>query len=150
MSIALNEIQSSDLSRNPLRVFAAAEIGPVLLTRRDGSNFVLRTESSDASRSTLVEFAGRFFAAANDTSPDSQVTKLARQFPWMMALSPENREICVRELNEAATAAFATGQSFMFEVTLNAWYDTAQAMAAGLQVGIQEEPHEEPIKVARP
>ena len=149
MSIALSHIQSSDLSRNPLKVFTAAEAGPVLLTRRDGENFLIMTESEGASRQTLHEFAGRFLEVCMDERPDSFTSKMCRQFPWMGVFDAAGQKKCAEALAAAAKAAFATGQSLLLEIEYNSWYDSAQGMAAGLHL-VNRDWAEEPIPAERP
>lgn len=149
MSLAFSQIQSSDLSRNPLKVFTAAESGPVLVTRRDGENFLIMTESEGESRQTLLKFAGRFYAVACDESDAPMTKKMVRQFPWMGALDEEELQSCVETLSTAALAAFETGQSLMFEITYNSMYDSAVAIAAGLHL-TDREWTEQPIPAERP
>jgi len=149
MSIAYSQIQSSDISRNPLKVFTAAEAGPVLLTRRDGQNFMIMTESEALARETLVTLAGKFFAVGIDKAPGTDIEKMIRQFPWIAALDETNQAKCVAELTKAGIAAFATGEAFMFEVAYNSWLDSAAAMAAGLHLKNRDWT-EEPIKADRP
>lgn len=134
MSLAYSQIQSSDISRNPLKVFTAAESGPVLLTRRDGQNFLIMSESEALARETLISMAGKFFAVGVDSSSDTPREKMVRQFPWIAALCKEDQLKCIDELKDSAAAAFATGEAFMFEVTYNSWFDSASAIAAGLHL----------------
>jgi len=149
MSIALSHIQSSDLSRNPVKVFAAAEVGPVLLTRRDGENFVIMTQREAEARQKLHQFVAAFYNVATDDRGGSLVERMVRQFPWMGALSSDGRKVCTAELSQAATAAFATGQSHVLEEEYDSWFETAEAMAAGLKPA-QFDPAEAPIRAERP
>ena len=144
MSIALSHIQSSDLSRNPLKVFTAAEAGPVLVTRRDGENFLIMTESEAESRQTLQKFAGQYFEVAQDERGGSLTERMIRQFPWIGVFDSSGQEDCVRALVSKAKVAFSTGQSILFEIEFNSWYDSAVAMAAGLHL-VNRDWTEEPI-----
>jgi hypothetical protein len=149
MSIALSHIQSSDLSRNPLKVFTAAEAGPVLVTRRDGENFLIMTESEAESRQTLQKFAGMYFEVAQDERGGTLTERMIRQFPWIAAFDASGQDDCVRALVGTAKVAFATGQSLMFEIEYNSWYDSAEAMAAGLHL-VNRDWTEEPILATSP
>lgn len=123
--------QSSDLSRRPLTVFAAAEDHPVEVTRRDGEDLVLMSKSEADARQRLVYFAGQLIAAAT-TDGGSLAERMADKFPWMLALSVADRELCAKELLEAARASFATGQVHLAVAEFTAWEETAVSIAAGL------------------
>ena len=123
--------QSSDLSRRPLSVFEAAEDHPVDVTRRDGEDLVLMSKSEADARQRLLQFAGQLIAAAT-TERGSLAERMSDKFPWMLALSAADRELCATELLEAARASFATGQAHLAVAELTAWEETAIAIAAGL------------------
>lgn len=57
---------------------------------------------------------------------------MAKTFPWMLALSPADRESCAQELVDAARASFATDQPHLAIAELTSWKETAAAIAAGL------------------
>lgn len=130
-TIERRSFQSSDLSRHSKSVFAAVDEGAVQITRRDGSSLVLMSESEAAARDALLKVAGRLVAAA--TASDGRfVDRLADAYPWMLALSNADRDDCAREVLAAARASFETGQPHLAVAELNAWCETAQAIAAGL------------------
>jgi PHD/YefM family antitoxin component YafN of YafNO toxin-antitoxin module len=129
--LADRTFQSSDLSRRPLSVFAAAEDHPVEVTRRDGEDLVLMSKSEAEARKELLNFAGQLIAAATKDR-GSLAERMADSFPWMLALSPADRELCAKELLEASRASFATGQAHLAVAELTAWQETAIAIAAGL------------------
>ena len=60
-------VQSSELSRNPAAVFAAAEEGPINITRRDGEDFVLSLASAVAQERRAVQIAADLMWACLDT-----------------------------------------------------------------------------------
>jgi dsDNA-binding SOS-regulon protein len=129
--LADRTFQSSDLSRRPLSVFAAAEDHPVEVTRRDGEDLVLMSKREADARQQMLAFAGQLIAAAT-SDRGSLAERMAENFPWMLALSAEDREQCAKELLEAARASFATGQAHLAFAELTAWQETATAIAAGL------------------
>ena len=131
MSITLEPFQSSELSRNPARAFSAAEQSPILVTRRDGEDLVLMSQSEAAASRALLEFAAELIAVTTDDR-GSLTERMANRFPWMLALSAEDKEQCARDLVDAARASFATQQPHKAVAELTSWKETASAVAGGL------------------
>lgn len=131
-TIARTEFKSSELSRNSGEVFAAAEHGPVTVTRRDAEPLVLMNEREAKARKQLFEFAAQLIAITTDDR-GTLAERMADHFPWMFALSKADRKQCAKDLVEAARASFATEQSHLAIVELNSWRETAEALAAGLR-----------------
>ncbi|MFJ8896778.1 prevent-host-death protein [Leifsonia sp. NPDC102414] len=123
--------QSSDLSRNAPRVFAAAEDRPVEVTRRDGEDLVLMSKSEADSREKLLQLAATLIGVATDTR-GTLTDRMSSALPWMLALSPEDRVACANDLLEAARASFSTGQAHLAVAEMTSWRETATAVAAGL------------------
>lgn len=123
--------RSSDLSKHSAEVFAEAEDHPVTVTRRDGEALVLMSQREAVGRTRLLDIAAQLITATLDTE-GSLSERMSRSFPWMLALSPADRETCARDLIDAARASFSTDQSHLVTVELTAWKETATAVAAGL------------------
>ena len=123
--------QSSELSRNSTRVFAAAEDHPVSVTRRDGEDLVLMSKTEAAARDKLLELAATLIGVATDTR-GTLADRMSDALPWMLALSPDDRVTCAADLLSAARASFSTGQAHLAVAELTAWRETATAIAAGL------------------
>jgi hypothetical protein len=123
--------QSSELSRASAEVFAAAADHPVQITRRDGESLVLMSESADQARASLLELASQLVAVTTSTEGTLAV-RMSDRFPWMLALSPADRDACADAVLAAARASFATNQPHLAFAELTAWRETATAMAAGL------------------
>jgi PHD/YefM family antitoxin component YafN of YafNO toxin-antitoxin module len=123
--------KSSELSRSSAHVFAAAADHPVRVTRRDGEALVLMSESADKSRTALLELAAQLVAISTDTA-GSFADHMGDRFPWMLALSPADRESCAKAVLAAARASFATNQPHLAIAELTSWRETATAVAAGL------------------
>lgn len=70
-------------------------------------------------------------------------------FPWMLALSEDDRVSCAREIIDDARASFSLGQPNLIVGTLNAWRDTAEAVAAGYSAG-EYVVDEEALSLERP
>lgn len=123
--------QSSDLSRSSAEVFAAATDHPVEVTRRDGESLVLMSQTTDRARNSLLELAAQLIAVS--TSMEGTLAeRMSDRFPWMLALTPDDRELCATEILVAARASFATKQPHLAIAELTAWKETATAVAAGL------------------
>lgn len=74
---------------------------------------------------------------------------MAIQFPWMLALSVEDQETCASELDDTARALFATNQAYLAIAEVNAWHETATAIASDMgQTAVDW--FESDIKVERP
>jgi hypothetical protein len=123
--------RSSDLSKHSAEVFAEAADHPVTVTRRDGEDLVLMSLREAVGRTTLLDLAAQLITATVDTE-GTLSERMSRAFPWMLALSPADRETCARDLLDAARASFSTDQSHLVTVELAAWKETATAVAAGL------------------
>lgn len=82
-------------------------------------------------RERLLEFAAQLIGVAvDDDGP--LVSRMSRAFPWMFALSPDDRNTCAQDLVDAARASFSTDQPHLALAELTSWRETATALAAGL------------------
>ncbi len=123
--------RSSDLSKHSAEVFAEAEDHPVTVTRRDGEDLVLMSQREAEGRTRLLEFAAQLIGAVvSDDGPLAD--RMSRAFPWMLALSTEDRATCAQDLVDAARASFSTDQPHRVLSELTSWRETATAIAAGL------------------
>lgn len=148
MSELLNQVQSSELSRNAAEVFEQAQKSPLVITRRDGQNLVLKSLQEELTQIEARVFASSMLSAALETS-GSIHERVTNHFPWILALSEQDQADCVRELLQAARIALATGQGVQAVQLLISWRETALAMAAGLTAESSER-LATPIKVERP
>lgn len=123
--------RSSDLSKHSAEVFAEAEDHPVTVTRRDGEALVLMSQREAEGRARLLSFAAQLITVTFDES-GTLAERMAKAFPWMLALSPADRETCAQDLVDAARASFSTDQSHLAIAELTSWMETATAVAAGL------------------
>lgn len=144
----LQKFRSSELSRQSAPVFAAAAERPVEVTRRDGESLVLMSLSESEARDRLLEIAAQLIAVATDDE-GTLAERMAGRLPWMLALSPADRDACAADLIRAARASFATGQAQLAIAEMTAWQETAVAVAAGLR-NAPVEWLDEPETVNRP
>ncbi|WP_368086119.1 prevent-host-death protein [Arthrobacter sp. UNCCL28] len=101
------------------------------VTRRDGESLVLMSESANAARVSLLELAAQLVAVS--TSMEGTLAdRMSDRFPWMLALSPDDRAACAEKVLAAARASFATNQPHLAIAELTSWRETATALAAGL------------------
>lgn len=128
-TIGPRTVQSSDLSRHPADVFAAAEEGPVVVTRRDGESLLLTTQSRARAQQELLGVAAQLIAASLDDGP-LQV-RLAKYFPWIGLLNDADKQACAVEIIDTARGAFSVGQPMRLLTVIAAWRNTAEAVAAG-------------------
>ncbi|QIM16725.1 prevent-host-death protein [Leucobacter insecticola] len=131
------EFKSSELSRNSGEVFAAAENGPVTVTRRDADSLVLMNKREAEIRKQLFEFAAQLIAITTDDR-GTLADRMSDHFPWMFALSETDKAQCAKDLVNAARASFATEQPHLAIAELNSWRETAEAIAAGHQSTLVE------------
>ena len=123
--------RSSDLSKHSAEVFAEAEDHPVTVTRRDGEALVLMSQREAEGRVRMLEFAAQLIGVAVDDD-GTLAERMSRVFPWMLALSTEDRGACSQDLVDAARASFSTDQPHLVLAELASWRETAIATAAGL------------------
>lgn len=126
--------RSSDLSKKSAEVFAEAEQAPVTVTRRDGEPMVLMAARRAAEMDQLLDSAAAFTLAMLRDQP-APVDAMSGVYPWMAALSEEDRISCAHDLREAAIVSFSTGQGKRLQETVASWKGTAEAIAAGLSAG---------------
>ncbi|WP_182357999.1 prevent-host-death protein [Tomitella gaofuii] len=123
--------RSSDLSKHSAEVFAEAEAHPVTVTRRDGEALVLMSQREAKARTRLLSFAAQLITVTLDDG-DTLTERMAKAFPWMLALSSADRETCAQDLLDAARASFSTNEPHLAIAELTSWKETATAVAAGL------------------
>lgn len=67
----------------------------------------------------------------------------------MLALDTGDRELCARELNDTARVALATNQPKTLLVGVRSWFESATALAAGLDE-VEPEWLPEPVNLEVP
>ena len=82
-------------------------------------------------RARLLDFAAQLITVAIEDS-GALAERMAKAFPWMLALSFADRESCAQDLVDAARASFSTAQPHLAIAELASWKETATAVAAGL------------------
>jgi hypothetical protein len=132
MSKTLEQVQSSDLSRNPLKVFTAAEKTPVIVTRRDGEDLVLMNKRETQNIDEFHIYVSQVLSALADND-GSLVERLAKPFPWILVFDEDGRTECANELVRSAKVAMATSVPTYALNQFNSWKGTAELLALGIQ-----------------
>lgn len=121
---------SSDLSDHSDEVFREAEQDPVTIVRHDGDDLLLLTKNDYDERVAFLELVGHVLTAALDT-PSLEIG-LARPYPWILALSDEDRGQFVEELVGALRPMSSHNQPNRALGVLLAWRESSEAIAGGL------------------
>ncbi len=143
-------IRSSELSRNPASVFAAAEEGPVTITRRDGEALILsRASDVDKDREGL-QLAAALVAASLSPGETPFSERLKGPFPWVDFLSATDRQAFAEEVVDVARACASVSRFEPLVLTLTSWHATAQAIASGYTPDHEQQWLEQPVTVPDP
>lgn len=142
-------VQSSDLSRHAKDVFAAAEVEPLEVTRRDGKPLVLTTKERSDDDEAVLDIAAQLIAAMTVNVELPLQDRLAIPYPWLKLLSAEDQVRFAKEITEIARGSFSLRQPRTLLLEMQAWRNSAEAIAAGWD---RPEPQllDEPIVVERP
>ncbi len=124
-------VQSSELSRNSAAVFAAAEQGPIGITRRDGEDFVLAKASDVAKERRAISIAADLVSASLSTSGLNLADRLRQPFPWIEFLAPQSQVRFANEIVDVTRACAAVGQFSRLLVVFEAWRSSAETIADG-------------------
>jgi len=143
-------VRFSDLSRDSKKVAAAAERGPVMITRRDGEPLVLQRQSVYEQNRAGLALASQVIAAAVGEGPEGFAERLGRFFPWMSFLPSDGREQCAGELARVARACASVSVFEPLEVEVSAWQSTAEAYASGHGPDTEYDWLDDPTAVERP
>ena len=148
MSKLIDQVQSSELSRNPLKVFSAAELSPITVTRRDGEDLVLMARSKAESGAEFMVHVSKVMSVLADPN-GLLVEKVSRQFPWITALDDKGRVLCAERLIETTIASVSINAPALALNTLSSWKETAYAISMGFDT---EEVQwlDKPVLVKRP
>lgn len=130
MSGAVQEVQWSDLQRDPKSVAELADAGDVRVRRRDGAPLILTREDRHTSAGEGAFAAARalrnIFAHA---SADTAATALAEEFPWLGLLPADEIAQFVLDFVRASQAAAELGQWSVLAQTIQEWKATAAIYA---------------------
>jgi hypothetical protein len=124
-------VQSSDLSRHAKDVFAAAEQEPLEVTRRDGAPLVLTTKERSDDDEAVLDIAAQLIAAVTVNESLPLHDRLAIPYPWLKLLSRADQQRFATEIVEVARGSFSLRQPRRLLLEMQAWRNSAEAIAAG-------------------
>ena len=105
MSI-VNEVQWSELQRDPKSVAAIADQHEVRVKRRDGADLLLVRADHHANKNTAAITAARAMRAVfRHAGPDAVADALLDEFPWVAVLPKSDRAEFVQEFIQAINAS---------------------------------------------
>lgn len=133
MNKLIEQVQSSDLSRNPLKVFSAAEKAPVTVTRRDGEDLVLMNKRETENLDEFHTYISQILTALADNE-GTLVQRISKSLPWILAFKNDGQIECAEELVRTAKVAMATSVPTYALHALYSWRGTAEALALGIGV----------------
>lgn len=142
-------VQSSDLSRHAKDVFAAAEQEPLEVTRRDGKPLVLTTKERSDDDDAVLDIAAQLIAAVTVNEHLPLHDRLAIPYPWLKLLSRADQQQFAREIVDVARGSFSLRQPRRLLLEMQAWRNSAEAIAAGWAT-TEPEILDDPVIVEKP
>jgi hypothetical protein len=127
--MAAEHFSFSTFLRNPKTVTAVLDRGDVLIERRNGGDFMLRTVEREQRERRAIGFLS--WALAH-SSVDQVVARLGSEdgpFPWVRYLPERDRELFLRDLAEALRTSAELGSYAAFDLTLEQWRHSAEIWA---------------------
>ncbi|MFD4644572.1 hypothetical protein ACFWN2_45205 [Lentzea sp. NPDC058436] len=125
MSI-VNEVQWSELQRDPKSVAAIADQHEVRVKRRDGADLLLvRADHHQYRHSAAIIAARAMRAVFRQVGPDVVADALLDEFPWIAVLPKSDRAELVKEFIQGIQASADLGQWALVAQTMHEWANTA-------------------------
>jgi hypothetical protein len=122
MSNATQEVQWSELQRDPKSVAALADTGDVRVKRRDGADLLLtRADRVAAADEGAVTAARAFRKMLTHASVDVVADAFLDEFPWVQVLPPEERKEFAIDFVRGALAAAELGRWEILGQTVREW-----------------------------
>jgi prevent-host-death family protein len=123
----------TELLREPKRVLARTEDGPVRITRRDGDDLVLISASELERQADGVTLASQLIRASRDHG--SMRHAILALYPWAEMLPGADLDAFAAEMERLAFAAMDLGRYAALANAFASWRGTAEALADGLPPG---------------
>ncbi|GAA1876284.1 hypothetical protein [Asanoa iriomotensis] len=126
------EVQWSELQRDPRSVAALADTGDVRVRRRDGATLLLTREDRVMAAGEGAVAAARALRNVLTHLPAEQAAEaLADEFPWLALLPATDLPLFVRDFVRAAQISAELGQWGVLGQTVREWKATAAVYADG-------------------
>lgn len=121
-----NEVQWSELQRDPKSVAALTDRGDVHVRRRDGADLLLMREDRAVAAAQGALTAARavrnlFFHAGPDVASEA----LLDEFPWISVLPKSDRAQFLMDFVQSFQASADLGQWSLLATTVREWKSTA-------------------------
>jgi hypothetical protein len=121
------EVQWSDLARDPKSVAALADTGDVRLKRRDGADLVLtRADRIAAADEGAVTAARAFRNVLTHIGVDALARPFLDEFPWVQVLPEEDVGQFIKDFVRSAQAAAELGRWELLTEVIREWKATAR------------------------
>lgn len=121
-----NEVQWSELARDPKSVAAIADQHEVRVKRRDGADLMLVRADHHAYRHSAAITAARAMRSVfRHVGPDVVADALKDEFPWIAVLPESDRAEFVQEFVQAIQASAELGQWSLLGQIVHEWANTA-------------------------
>jgi hypothetical protein len=127
--MAAERFSFSTFLRDPKTVTATLDRGDVLIERRDGGNFVLRTTEREQRERRAIGFLSWALAHSDADELAECLGSDDGPFPWVRYLPASDRERLVRDLAEALRTAADLGNYAAFDLTVEQWRHSAEIWA---------------------
>jgi hypothetical protein len=124
--VTVNEVQWSELARDPKSVAAIADQHEVRVKRRDGADLLLvRADQHSNRHSAAVTAARAMRSVFRHAGPDVVADALKDEFPWVAVLPESDRAEFVQEFVQAIQASAELGQWSLLGQVVHEWANTA-------------------------
>jgi hypothetical protein len=124
------EVQWSDLARDPKSVAALADAGDVRLKRRDGADLVLtRADRVVAADEGAVTAARAFRNILTHVGADAVVQSFIDEFAWVQVLPEQDIREFVQDFVRSAQVAAELGRWELLSQVIREWKATAAIYA---------------------
>jgi hypothetical protein len=126
MATPVQEVQWSDLQRDPKSVAALADTGDVRVKRRDGADLLLTREDRVSATGEAAFTTIRALRNVLAHSPANVIADaMVEEFVWLTVLPGEDIVQFVKDFIHAAEASAELGQWALVAATIREWKATA-------------------------
>jgi hypothetical protein len=127
--MAVQEVQWSDLARDPTRVAELTDKGDVRVKRRDGADLLLTREDRVASVDEGILTTARTLRRTFELAPEAVEKILLGEYPWLDQLPKDALTEFAADFVRASQAAADLGRWEVLAQTVREWKATAAIYA---------------------
>lgn len=122
------EFTTSDINRNPSKVFKLALQKPVTLMRRNGPDMILVSKREIDARAQALEAVASIMSAAS-ISQNSPYDNFPVLFPWMLLLESSTQIDCAEDITKAMEKFVESSMALPFVKVIEDWKERARLIA---------------------